>query len=145
MAIAAVALGGALLYQSHRESKKARAAEEQARKTEQRRSAAEQARKSKKTLEEARVQRAQLLASGVQSGGGVGSSAVQGATGSVSTSAAETIGFSQQQVGYANAISNFQSTANRYASRAATFQALGSFAIGNASGAQKGAEALGIA
>lgn len=142
MAVGSFLLGGALLYQGYQENKKAKAASEQARATEQRRAGAEAARNARKAREQARIQRADLLSAAVQSGGGTSSSSVSGSQGSVSTSTAEAIGFSQQQLGYANAIAGFQSTANRRAGRAATFNQLGMFAIGNAGGAQKAYEAI---
>lgn len=133
MAIAAVAFGAAALFQGHRESRKARRAEANARAAEQRRAGAEQARQARKTREAARVQRGAIVAQAAASGGGgTGSSASQGAQGSIGSSAAETVGFSQVQLGYANAISNFQGQANRYASRAQTFNTLGQLAINNA-------------
>lgn len=132
MAVASAAVGvyGAIRQRS--EARKARKAEAKSRQLEQRRAELTTLREQRKVREQARRQRAAITAQGIQAGVGAGSSAVQGQLGSISTQAAESVGFSQVQQGFTQGIFNQQSSAARHQSRAGDFGTVSNLAFGAA-------------
>jgi hypothetical protein len=80
----------------------------------------------RQSIATAKVQRAQLVASGAaQTGSFGGATSVTGALGSAQTQIASNVGFARQTIGAGNAINTLNSQANRALSRAGTAQAFG--------------------
>jgi hypothetical protein len=118
----AVAAGGTAA--SIQQSRKANAAQKEADKAS--RAAAEIAnqRNIRQNIVRARAAQAQLIATGQASGGGFGSSPIQGALGASQTQAASNVGFARSQLAAGNAINTLQSQARGFESNAATFGAI---------------------
>lgn len=129
MAISSLLLAAGTFAYTQHQQKKAEQAQQESRDAQRRQAEAQNIRETRKAREKERRQRAAIVAQGVASGGGLTSSATQGTLGSISTQTAETVGFAQTQVGYGNFISNKESQAAGYLSKAQTAQAFGNLAL----------------
>lgn len=98
-----------------------RKTDEANRRAEQARTAAAM-RERRQMARQAIMARAQAQMAGVASGGGLGSSAVRGASSSITSQAAGNLNFLDNQTLAANQISSLQQQAQRHANRSARYQ-----------------------
>jgi len=121
LAIASAAIGTTI---SVVQQNKAQQAKKDADQTAQAQAELENQRSIRQSIAAARLQQAQLLASGQAATGGVDSSGIQGGLAAAQTQQASNIGFARQTLAAASGINNATNDFNRHTSNAATAGAL---------------------